>query len=145
MAATFDQITKEDVIRFVNNYGDASTEKITALYGQNVSDYGGVDAKFTSLTFPKNSFNQDFRVSVIDLLFPKGTKRPVHADKNRYKIHLGIDDEGNRVEILSYADLGNDENAVFYKIQDHEIDHDFLIDKDYMWICEPHCIHVTDI
>lgn len=142
MAVTFNPTKKASVRQFVNNYESADNNTIRNLYGDKIADYA--DGKAKNITFPMDGFPDDWRVNVIDLLFPVGTKKPSH-DKERFKIHFGITDEGKRVDVLSYANKGKDDNAIFYLIENHIINFDFLIEREYAWICEPHCIYVIDL
>ena len=106
MAATFKEISKEAVIGLVQNYRNATPGVVNQLYSSKVADTkgDGTANRLSSMTFPKNKFSEFSRISVIDLLFPSGSVKPVHDEKDRYKIHLGIDDEGNRIDILSFTD-----------------------------------------
>jgi hypothetical protein len=148
--AKFTQITKQEVQKLVQNFQNSDVDKVQELFSSKVADTksDGTNNRLTSLTFPKNKFSEISRISVIDLLFPPNIQKPVHDDKDRYKVHLGINDEGQRVDILSFTDKPSDSNARFYAVENHNIDFDFLIEREYGWYCDPNCFgvhHIDDL
>ncbi|MCR9063191.1 MAG: hypothetical protein NXI00_04455 [Cytophagales bacterium] len=151
-----ENISKDKAIELASRYKTALAERdrnlIKHLYGTQVAEFSalvkGEIKPLTSFTFVMPKYRD--RTEVIYWIFPDKTVLPeLKGDKDRIKLHLGIDERNNKAPFLSYAKKGlnPDPSPEFHLINDPrgELNIDLILNFNYPWSCAPNCGYVNDI